>query len=252
MRIWALIWVLLCGPAAAQNLVIATTGTFPPYLFEEGETARGFDIDLMDAICALNGFTCTYRILPLTEGLEAVQNGAADVALGGIGATDEREVYGDFTCPYRVGTPASVPIFALDPDIDLRTARIAVMGDTLSHRDLVDHGFTAVPYEDLASAIRSTLSGDTDAYHGNDNSLPLVDGAMERFVVVGTITGRSGGAAFLVSSMRPRLLAAINDSFGILERDGRLQQMGDRWFGPGRYAPPPNMGVTCGTMMSRL
>jgi len=141
----ALLFCLTCGPVTAQSLVIATTGTFPPYLFEDGDRPTGFDIDLMDEICAIHGFDCAYVIYPLREGLEAVANGHADVALGGIGATAEREVYGSFTCPYRTSGSSSTPIFARDPDIDLSTARIAVMADTQSHAALVAEAMTRCP-----------------------------------------------------------------------------------------------------------
>jgi ABC-type amino acid transport substrate-binding protein len=108
-----------------------------------------------------------------------------------------------------------------------------------------------VPFDDLTSAVASVLTGETDAYHGNANSLALVDGAEERLVQIGAIEGQGSGAAFLVSAARPTACGAdLNDSLAILHRDGRLQEMGDRWFGPGRYAPPVDIGIVCGMVMS--
>ena len=252
MRVWLLIWLMVAGPVAAQSLTIATTGTFPPYLFEDGDRPSGFDIDLMDEICAIHRFDCAYVIYPLREGLEAVANGHADIALGGIGATVEREVYGSFTCPYRTSGSSSTPIFARDPDTDLSAARIAVMADTQSHAALVAAGYDAVPFVDLESAIRSVLEGDTDAYHGNTNSLPLVPGAADQLTIVGHIEDETGGGvAFLVSRSNPRLLAILNDSLGMLARDGQLQDIADIWFGEGGFAPPDDMSVTCGAMLAR-
>lgn len=248
----AFVWFLSCGAAAGQEVVIATTGTFPPYLYEEGERFSGFDIDLMDEICRRNGLECVYRAYPVGPGLEAVARGEADVAIGGLGISDEREALGDFTCPYRPGNLARVPIFALDPSIDPAAARIAVLGDSLSHRTLVDEGYQAVPFDDLASAITSVLSGETDAYHGNRDSLALVAGVEESLIEIGAIESVGQGAAFLVSSSRPRLLALLNDSFAILLREGRLQEIGDRWFGPGEYRAPDAIGINCGIVMSRL
>jgi ABC-type amino acid transport substrate-binding protein len=250
-RFWVItLWCLLGAPAAAQDLVIATTGTFPPYLYEEGDSFSGFDIDLMDEICRRNGFTCEYRAYAVLPGLEAVARGEADIALGGLGISTEREAYGTFTCPYRQGNVANVPIFALSPSVDPATARIAVLGDSLSHQALIGEGYTAVPFDDLASAITSVLNGETDAYHGNPNSLNLVEGAPDKLTQIGSVQGRGSGAAFLVSSARPRLVALLNDSFAILHRDGHLQEMGDRWFGPGRFQPPEDIGVDCGMVMS--
>lgn len=251
MRLWvALFWLLMGGSAAAQTLTIATTGTFPPFLWEEGETVSGFDIDLMDEICRRNGYDCEYRVYALMPGLEAVARGEADIALGGIGISGEREAFGDFTCPYEAGSISLVPIFATDPDIDLATARIAVLADSLSHRDLVALGYTAVPFPDLAEAITSVLTGQTDAYHGNPNSLSLVTGASDRLVQVGVVESSGTGPAFLVTSSRPRLLAMMNDTLSVLHRDGGLQDIADRWFEPGRYAPPRDMGVACGPIVT--
>lgn len=251
MRVFAAVfWLCLSLPAAAQNIVIATTGTFPPYLFEEGDNFSGFDIDLMNEVCRLNGFVCEYRAYPLMPGLEAVAHGEADIALGGIGISEDREVFGDFTCPYEQGNMSLVPIFALDPSVAPETARIAVLGDSLSHRSLEDAGYIAVPFDDLADAISSVLSGETDAYHGNPNSLPLVDGAEDRLVEIGVIESTGAGPAFLVSNARPRLLVALNDSFAVLHRDGGLQEIADRWFGPGQFVAPADIGVTCSVVLS--
>jgi ABC-type amino acid transport substrate-binding protein len=67
----------------------------------------------MDEICRRNGFTCEYRAYAVRPGLEAVARGEADIALGGLGISQERESYGTFTCPYRQGNVSNVPIFAL-------------------------------------------------------------------------------------------------------------------------------------------
>jgi len=251
MRVWAvLLWLCLCAPAAAQNVAVATTGTFPPYLFEEGDQFSGFDVDLMDEICRMNGYTCSYRAYPVRPGFEAVQLGEADVAIGGIGISAAREIYGFFTCPYRQGGAADVPVFALDASVDPQTARIAVLADSLSHQALIDGGYTAVPYETLIGAVSSVLAGETDAFYGNSDGLDLVDGAAEKMTLIGSISRQGSGVAFLVSAERPRLLAAINDSFAILHRNGGLQEIADRWFGPGQFVAPPDIGVACGMVMS--
>ena len=236
-----LITLLLGGPLAAQSLVIATTGTFPPYLFEEGEHPTGFDIELMDELCRRNGFTCEYRIYPLLPGLEAVARGEADIALGGIGITAEREAYGNFTCPYRGGRVVEAPIFALNPNVQVENARIAVLGDSLAHRDLEREGLTAIPFDSLQAAIQSVLSGETDAYTGNTNSLALVEDASGRMVVIGSIQSRSAGAGFLVSAAQPRLLTAMNDTLLAMIRDGSLARLSTPWFGPASASLPTEL-----------
>lgn len=250
MRLWPLLLGIVLGaPAGAQSVTIATTGTFPPHLWEEGEI-RGFDIDLMDEICLRNGWDCTYRIYALMPALEAIARGEADVALGGLGISSERETFGDFTCPYEQGGLAEVPIFARDASVDPATARIAVLADSLSHGDLDERGYTAVPFDDLASAITSTLAGDTDAFLGNRNSLELVDGASDQLTVIGTVETRSAGAAFLVSHAQPRLLTAINDTLSVLNRDGQLDAMAAKWYAPGAYDAPDYMADACGPVMT--
>jgi polar amino acid transport system substrate-binding protein len=245
----AVLWLGLAVPVQGESVVIATTGTFPPYLWEDGQV-RGFDIDLMDEICRRRGLDCTYTIHALLPGLEAVARGDADVALGGIGISEEREAYGDFTCPYEAGGQVRVPILARDEGVDPATARIAVLGGSLSHRSLQEEGYAAVPFDDLESAIRSVLTGETDAYHGNRGSLDLVPGANRQLVEIGAIESSGTGPAFLVSSARPRLLAAINDTLAVLHRDGHLEDIARPWFAPGSFDAPANMAEACGPVVT--
>lgn len=241
IRLWVFLLLLLSAPAAAQTVVIATTGTFPPYLFEEGARPTGFDIDLMDEICRRRGFECEYRIFPLIPGLEAVARGEADIALGGLGITAEREAYGRFTCPYRGGRLATIPILALDRTVSPEAARIAVLGDSLTHRALSEQGYTAIPFEDLESAIRAVLSGQTDAFAGNTGTLDLVDGAAQQLVVIGSVDSSSNGAGFLVAASDVWLLSTLNDSIHTLNLDGTLLELSDKWFGAGRFSPPDSV-----------
>lgn len=237
------LWIV-ATQATAQTVVIATTGTFPPYLYEETDPLEGLDIDLMDEICRRNGFDCQYEIYALQPGLEAIANGRADVALGGIGIIAEREVYGYFTCPYRAGSAVNVPIFAPDPSVEIQTARIAVLGSSLGQRALEAQGLTPVPFDSLAGAIQSVLDGETEAYWGNPNSLGLVAGAANRLEIVGYVPSQSGGSGFLVTASKPWLLNRIDSSLRDFQRDGTLRGIGEAWFGPGNFAEPDGMDCT--------
>lgn len=77
------------------------TKSFPPFVIKEGDVLTGFSIELWEAIA--NNLDLTYEfyeVETVTEQLQALQDGEADVAIAGITITEGREENVDFTYPY--------------------------------------------------------------------------------------------------------------------------------------------------------
>ena len=127
MVLWFVGWVFACFSAlaapgdeaategndegVARELVVAVS-PFAPFVSLEGEgDPLGFSVDLWRALAREEGLTYRFaRYANVTEKLEAVREGEADVAIGGISLTREREQTVDFTqATFRTGLDILAP-----------------------------------------------------------------------------------------------------------------------------------------------
>ena len=72
-----------------------------PFAFEQGGVLMGYSVDLWKKVAADAGVTFETRVVDtVPELLEAVQTGAADVGVGAISITPDREAVLDFSHPF--------------------------------------------------------------------------------------------------------------------------------------------------------
>jgi polar amino acid transport system substrate-binding protein len=96
----------IAGLGAAPSMPQPTTlrvvtKPLEPFVIEQNDQLTGFSVDLWNQIAGrLNLKYEWVEVTSVTEQLEAVQTGAADVAIAGISMTAEREQRVDFSHPY--------------------------------------------------------------------------------------------------------------------------------------------------------
>lgn len=99
--ILALTAVLSAAPARQEQPLIVVTKKIEPFVFTDGETPRGFSIDLWDAIATEIGRDYEFQIVEkVGEQIDAVEAGEADIGIAAITITREREDRVDFSQPY--------------------------------------------------------------------------------------------------------------------------------------------------------
>ena len=107
IRIRVLLMACLCAwmaSASAAPLTVAVKAS-PPFSFQNGDRWDGVSVELWEQVAKNAGYE--YRFRPyktVAEMLTAVELGQADVAIGAISVTADRERRLDFTQPmYRAG-----------------------------------------------------------------------------------------------------------------------------------------------------
>jgi ABC-type amino acid transport substrate-binding protein len=91
------------APTQAQSGDTLRVATKPlaPFVFTSGDTPTGYSVDVWAEVAARLGLAYEWvEYETVGEILDAVQNGAADLAIAGISMTREREAVVDFTHPY--------------------------------------------------------------------------------------------------------------------------------------------------------
>ena len=86
---------------ASGDTVIVAIKTFRPFVMQDGDTWTGFSIELWEDIANKIGMEFDYlEVESVSDQLNAVENGEADLAIAGISITSVREERIDFSQPY--------------------------------------------------------------------------------------------------------------------------------------------------------
>jgi len=94
-------------------LRIGTDATYPPFEMVNVQSGHpeGFDIDIMNAVCRINGWTPEFIITPFDGIISGLKSGKYDCIVSAMSITPEREAVVSFTRPYYLaGQVVAVPL----------------------------------------------------------------------------------------------------------------------------------------------
>ena len=234
------------GAASAKDwstIRIGTDATYPPFESQDSSgNIVGFDIDIMNAICADIKATCTYINQDFDGIIPALVAGKFDVIDSSISITPEREKTIDFTNKYY-NTPAAIAA-AKDSGIkgvtkdDLAGKTIGVQSST-THATYAEKTFTdssIKEYPNLDDAKLDLANGRLDAI--NDDVVVLSqwvdskDGAC--CTIVGTIKPvpeiHGIGAGFGIRKEDTDLKDLLNKGIADIRANGTYKQIQDKYF----------------------
>ncbi len=101
MRILVLLVSLFALPAAAEERLKVVIKPVEPFVFERNGQPVGYSVDLWERIARDAKLEYDFvRVKTVAEMLDALKNGKADVAVGALSITAERERYIDFSHPF--------------------------------------------------------------------------------------------------------------------------------------------------------
>lgn len=120
---------------AAERLVVATEGTYPPFSYHDQEGRLiGFDVDIAEALCRAMQAECELVAAPWDSLLDGLEQGRFDLVVASMAATPERQARADFSDHYYrthsmfAGPAGRYP--RVSPD-DLAGLRLATGADTI-------------------------------------------------------------------------------------------------------------------------
>jgi polar amino acid transport system substrate-binding protein len=225
------------------KLIVASDLDFPPLDSFEGGEAKGFDVELSQAIAEKMGLECEYlppmnfdAIIPLIQ-----QGGKADIGNSAFSITDERKKEIDFTDAYLdsnlgiavkkdsgiAGDEAAI-IEALSADGVVVAVQAGTTGQDWAEENLPKDNVR--PFDSVTNCITGVSTGKFDAFVAD---LPVIGYQCTQFtdceVCLEIPTGEQYG--IVVSKDNPGLTAAINDALAELEKDGTMADLKEKWFG---------------------
>ena len=225
------------------HLCVAAALPDPPFEFMDGATATGFDVELMQAICA--ALSLEWRLIPYTgedfNGIfDGLANGWWDCVASGATITPERQAIATFCAPYIESGQSLVCDIKKSPNVH--------SVDDLSRMIIgVQHGNTSEPVAHRLKAQGRVADVRTYAYH--DISVMLDDleagriGAVMKLapvmhwllrnrpalgVVQEGITDEKLGVAVRLGN--EALRQAIDDAQARLRENGVLGKLTRKWL----------------------
>lgn len=228
----ALALLLMPFPALAEDITIGTAVPYPRILEHDGAgNVSGLEGDLVAAICARAGWTCTWEVMPFDTLFPALEAGRIDMAANVFGLTAERAARVHMTCPYMPPTADAEggTFFVTDPAHDPRSGPVAVLRGSLFADTLDGIDADLRLFADEGLAIGALLSGDVPAYFGSATTAMGYPGAAA-LVNRGQLPTQSRGLSLAVTPTRPGLGAEVDAQLASLSRDGALTYLLNRWI----------------------
>lgn len=227
------------GGADPARLIVGTEATFPPFEMtnERGEIV-GFDVDLMTAIAADQGFTLEWRNMEFDSLIAALQAGNIDLAVSGLSITEARRQQVAFSDPY-IEAGLVIAVAAGNTSIkgvdDLAGKVVAVQqgatGATLAEQLKAEGKIGSLKYfPNVSVAMMEIANGGAVAMI---NDRPVTEAyAAQRPGTVRILPKvlQSDAYGFAVAKGRTDLLTKINAGLANVKAAGLVEQLKAKYF----------------------
>lgn len=218
------------------TLSVCTNTPYKPFEYEENGTIVGLDADIANAIASDLGVKAQLTSISF-EGLDSgtgLSTGQCDIALAGIGVTDERKSKMEFTTVYfddnlviLVPKGSSITSAA-----DLKGVAVGAQQATSGETYAKANGAQVIQYEDTSLMFSALKTGQVKAVAVN---LSVVSEALANdpssFKIAYQDSKNTEEIAAAVSSNNKALLAKANATIDKLKKNGELDKMKAKWVG---------------------
>ena len=218
------------------TLSVCTNTPYKPFEYEENGTIVGLDADIANAIASDLGVKAQLTSISF-EGLDSgtgLATGQCDIALAGIGVTDERKSKIEFTTVYfddnlAILVPKGSSITSA---ADLKGVSVGAQQATSGETYAKENGAEVIQYEDTSLMFSALKTGQVKAVTAN---LSVVSEALtndpDSFKIAYQDSENTEQIAAAVSSNNKALLTKANATIAKLKENGELDKMKAKWVG---------------------
>ncbi|MER8608242.1 transporter substrate-binding domain-containing protein [Mesorhizobium sp. M1233] len=235
---------IVSGHAYADDPVrIGTDASNPPFASVAADgKLQGFDIDLVDAICAAEKLTCEIQNMPWDGIFVALDSGKIDVVAAGLNITPERQQKYAMPGPY-LNSPfvfLALASSTLDSTEALAGKNIGTVSASAMEKYLnakMDSKFQISGYDSWDAAVLDLDAGRTDAVFGELAAMQVtyVNAKPDQYRFIGepisdpTYSGAGKGLA--VPKANEALSSKFDKGLATVIADGTHAQLTKKWFG---------------------
>jgi polar amino acid transport system substrate-binding protein len=242
----AAVTLLMAGSALAADLggkvlKVGSDTTYPPMETVDPATGQivGFDIDVVNAICAKINCKAEFVTTAWDGIFGALQQGGFDLVASGVSITDERKQTMDFSDPYIVVSQA-VLIRVADEGLTIEgikskglklAAQTATTNATLAE-ELVGRDNVAL-YDTFSGAIVALKNGDVAGVIIDGTSASAYEKEFAGELLIG-IKGLKSDPLGLVFKKGDERVAAFNEGLKAIKDDGTLDALAAKYWAPAK------------------
>lgn len=222
-------------------LNVGSETTYAPFEYTENGNYVGFDMDLIRAIGAAEGYEVKISPLGFDALIPAVQAGTVDVCISAMTIKEDRAKVIDFSTPYfKAGLIVAVAqnnttIKSLD---DLKGKRLAAeVGttglDASNGVKALDSKTTVKVFDSVGEAFMELEKGGVDAVI-NDmpvTSYYITTKGKDKVKMVGEVFKAEDQYGIGVKKGNTEVLAKINEGLAKLKANGEYDKIYKKWFG---------------------
>lgn len=228
-------------PVVKPVLTVGSETTYAPFEFTENGEYVGFDMDLIRAIGAIEGYDVKINTLGFDSLIPAVTSDKVDCIISAMTIKEERAKVIDFSNPYfKAGLIVAVDqnnvtIKSLD---DLQGKRLAAeVGTTgLDASNAVktkDPKTTVKVFDSVGEAFMELQKGGVDAVI---NDMPVTayyvsTTGKDKVKMVGAVFAAEDQYGIGVKKGNTAVLTKINDGLAQLKANGQYNTIYQKWFG---------------------
>jgi glutamine transport system substrate-binding protein len=213
--------------------------TYPPFEYKDGDTYKGIDIDLINAIAKKEGIKIELSPMDFGGIIPAMQANQLDVAIAGMSITDERKKIVDFSDPYF---KAGLIVVVKDDNTtiksadDLKGKTVAVKKGTSGAKFAEDNaakiGYKVVQFNDSPAMFQEVSNGNADALL---EDYPVITYAIaQKDLGLKTVGDRLNGDHYGIAVLKGQnqdVLKKIDKGLEELKKDGTYDKIVNTYLG---------------------
>ncbi|KUM27017.1 hypothetical protein AU467_18845 [Mesorhizobium loti] len=230
--------------AQQQKIVIGLDATYPPFAsIDAAGKMVGFDIDVVDVICAELKAQCDLQNVPYDGIFAALEASKIDMIAGGINITDERKQKYLMPGPYIRGPLAfMVPVNSTidGTPASLKGKTVGTVGGSVFEkymRERVGSGTEVKTYDSMDAAVLDIEAGRVDAVLGEE--LQIIPAYIQAKPNTYKVAGNSisdpvymgQGKGMVMRKSDTSLAESVNKAIDSMVTNGKLAEISTKWFG---------------------
>lgn len=225
--------------AQAETVKVVFDTAYAPFEFKDSDQVyKGIDVEILDKVAEINGWTLEKSFPGFDEAVNAVQAGQADAIMAGMTKTKEREQVFAMSDTYYdtkvvIATKKANKITSYD---QLKGKTVGVKNGTAAQRFLQknkdQYGYTIKTF-DTSDLMNNSLS--TGAVDAIMDDQPVIEYAIKQGQDLSiNMEGEAVGSfAFGVKKdgSHENLIKQFNTALAQMKKDGTLDQIIEKWTG---------------------
>ena len=232
--------MFLAAPMFAADLggrviSIGSDTTYPPHEFIEDGVVKGFDVDVVAAICERINCVPNWVTTAWDGIFPALANGEFDMVVSGVTITEERDKIVDFSDPYIIVQQGILMRVsdkgATIDDFKSGAMKLASQNGTTNAalgEELVGRDNLAL-FDSFNNAVIAVQNGDVDGVIIDSTSAAAYEQEFAGELAVG-ITGLSSDPLGLVFQEGDGMQDDFNEGLAAIIADGTLQELTIKWW----------------------